>query len=142
MKTSLRLSFLATALAVAPHLSAADRWSPDEMAVRMGVRSWLTWQARGNPQTSSTEAKALFVSLPAAQALQATTGSVPAVQPENVSVQLHGDRAVTSFQLQQPSAQVVLQWERRSGLWKVAQETVKPSPDSAERVALSDSLRK
>lgn len=139
MKMSLRLFTLAAVLAVAPVLSAAERWSTDETAVRMGVRSWLALQAHTNPQTAPAEAKALYVSLPVAVPPQEAGRLKTSGQPENVAVKMQGDHAVATFQLQQPPAQVVLQWERRAGLWKIAQETVTPVSGPSEQVALSGS---
>lgn len=135
MKMSLRLLLLASVVAATSHLSAAERWSTDETAIRMGIRSWFALQARPVLTGSDAELKALYVSLPAREGPRPT----PSGQPENVAVRVEGDRATTTFQLAQSTRQVVLKWERRSGLWKIVEQTVAPT---AERVALSDASGK
>ena len=154
MKLSLRLLVLTAALATVTQLSAADRWSTDETAVRMGVQSWLSLWARPTASTGDPEVKGLYATQPDATlpgVVQAAVraGALPSAMnhPGKFAVSLEGDRAVVTFQLRpQGSAsaesagsadsRVVLTWERRSGLWQIVRESITTTP-AVERVAMS-----
>jgi hypothetical protein len=149
MKSLLKVFVLAATLATSSLSFAADRWSSDEMAVRMGVNSWLTLWMRSGSAPGALELKSLYAtspsaSLPAAVQAAGQSGSLPSAvgQPERVAVRMEGERAVATFDLdpQQRGSQVVLTWERRAGLWRIVQETMPAI--SAERVALSEPVRK
>ena len=144
MKLSLRASLLALALAVATPVFAADRWSSDEVAVRMGVNAWLSLWARpaataGDPNVKTLYATQPSASLPATVQTASQAGALPSAMlpSDRVTVAMQGDRAVTTFDLDQKK--IALTWERRVGLWRIVQEAITPA---SERVALSESARK
>lgn len=149
MKSFLKVFVLVATLAGTNLTFAADRWSSDEMAVRMGVNSWLSLWTRSGAAPGALELKGLYAispsaSLPAVVQTAQQAGSLPSAvsQPERVAVRMDGERAVTTFDLdpQQRGTQVVLTWERRAGLWRIVQETIPAA--AAERVALSEPTRK
>ena len=146
MKTSLRLSILAVAFAAVTSVFAADRWSSDEMAVRMGVNSWLTLWTQPTPAADSV--KSLYATRPSDE-LSAAVKSAPQPlpsaigQPGRVAVNMQGDRATTTFNLNpERRTLIVLTWERRDGLWRIVQETIISALEPTERVALSEPARK
>jgi hypothetical protein len=149
MKLLLQAFIVVATFAATSLTFAADRWSSDEMAVRMGVNSWLALWTRPGAAPGDLQLKSLYatrpsMSLPTVVQAAGQAGSLPSAvgQPERVAVRMEGERAVTTFDLdpQQRSTQVVLTWERRSGLWRIVQETI-PTV-AAERVALSEPVRK
>jgi hypothetical protein len=160
MKLHLRPLILAAALAAVSHLSASDRWSTDETAVRMGVNAWFSVWARPTTAAGDREVKNLYATEPSAQSpalvqKASLAASLPSAMSKSrlVAVTVHGDRAVTTFLLRpngpatnegQATApsQVVLTWERRSGRWRIVQEAITPVSETGERVALTESIRK
>jgi hypothetical protein len=148
MKLSLRTFLLVAVLATAGHLSAAERWSSDETAVRMGVNAWVSLWTRPDVGTAAV-VKTLYATPPSAllpDLLEAASGKPNAMnQSDKIAVDMQADRAVVKFQLPSAGAagsQVVLTWERRSGLWRIVQEVITPAPAAAKRVALSESAQK
>ncbi len=160
MKLSLRPFFLIASLAAIAQLSAADRWSSDETAVRMGLNAWFSIWTRPGATAGDPEVKTLYAtppsaSLPAVVQTASRAGALPSAmsQPERFAVTMQGDRAISSFTLApqksaggealaDPAAQVVLTWERRSGMWQIVRETITPESEPREQVALSEPVRK
>ena len=147
MKLSFRLLLLSASLAFATHGFAADRWSSDELAVRMGVNAWFSLWARPAATASDPNAKSLYAtqpspSLPAAVQTASQAATLPSAMQQNdrIAVALQGNRAITTVDL--ASQKAVLTWERRSGLWRIVQETFTPASDAAGKVALSEPARK
>ncbi len=147
MKSSLRLLLLSATLAFATHGFAAERWSSDELAVRMGVHAWFSLWTRPAATASDPKVRSLYAtqpiaSLPAAVQTATQAGALPSAMQKNdrVTVAIEGDRAVSTVDL--VSQKAVLIWERRAGLWRIAQETITPASDAAGKVALSEPTRK
>jgi hypothetical protein len=156
-KILLAVAIIAAALSVTVATSrGADRPSSDEVAVRMGVDAWFALWSQSTATPDAARVRALYAAengtqLPTAIEAASRTGLIRsgASGPDNLAVTMGGDRAVSAFrlQVQEPSAgggnrsaQVVLTWERRAGLWQIVHETIQPSP-AAERVALSQPKR-
>jgi hypothetical protein len=145
MKSSLRLLLLSAMFAFAAHGVAADRWSSDEVAVRMGVNAWLSLWTRPLAASSEPGVRSLYATQPSpalAAAVQTAsqTGALPSAMHQNdrVAVAMHGNRAITTVEL--ATRKVALTWERRSGLWRIVEESI--APDATERIALSEPARK
>jgi hypothetical protein len=147
MKLNFLPLVLIAAIAITSRLSAADRWSTDETAVRMGVSAWFSLWSRPTSIPDAAGVKALYAVKPSAEipvTLQTASraGLLDSSQnpPAQFTVTMQGDRAVTTFRL--PSAHVMLTWERRAGLWQIVRESITPEAQPLERVALSESARK
>lgn len=152
MKTSFLHFLFVAAFAATTHLFAAGPGSADEIAVRMGVDAWFALWSQPAETPDAARVRALYAAengaqIPAAIEAASRAGLIRrrASGPDNLAVTLGGDRAVTAFHLrvqesaasgENRSAQVVLTWERRAGLWQIVHETIQPAP-AAERVALS-----
>lgn len=147
MKSSLRLLILAAALTLTTHGFAAERWSTDEIAIRMGVNSWLALWSRPAVAMNDRQVKDLYATqpsaaLPALVQTASKAGGLPSAmnQPERIAVNVQGDRATTTFDLAAPrGGSIVLTWERRAGLWRIVQETLPAISSTSGQVALSES---
>jgi putative heme iron utilization protein len=147
MKSLLQV-FVLVATVAATNLSfAAERWSTDEVAIRMGVNSWLAVWSRPTVAVNDRQVKDLYATqpsatLPALVQKASKTGGLPSAmnQPERIAVNVQGDRATTTFDLAaQRGGSIVLTWERRAGLWRIVQETLPAISSTSGQVALSES---
>jgi hypothetical protein len=142
MKFTLRTLLAVALLFVAVRLYGADRWSTDETAIRMGVQTWFSLWENPLAAPDAQSIKNLYAVTPSTQR-PSTVPSGRRTPAEQVTVEVHGNRGVSTFRLpSQDAALVVLTWERRDGLWRIVQETVAGTDSSSERVALSETLRK